>query len=192
MQVSMPWEPFWIFIVYLIENMGSTSKILDSFLVISYRRGDRKALGLLVERWNKKLCVQAYSYTKDWELAKDVTKDTWQVIIAKIHFLKDTNRFGSWALTIVSRKAIDSIKKRYQIIRDDGGMLTRWGNTSDEAQIDESSLQSVMKALSNLPADQRITLRLFYLEEYSLKEISQITNVSVNTVKTRLFRARKN
>ncbi len=171
--------------------MGNPNKILDSLLVISYRTGDKKALGLLVERWNKKLCAQAYSYTKDWELAKDITQDTWQVIMAKIHFLKDTNRFGSWALTIVSRKAMDSIKKRQRFIRDHSSIYAKWKNDSNENQMKEKTMQQVLKALSSLPTDQQITLRLFYLEEYSLKEISEITRVSVNTVKTRLFRARE-
>ena len=191
MGVFLQWEPFWFFMVYLIGNMGNPNKILDSLLVISYRTGDKKALGLLVKRWNKKLCAQAYSYTKDWELAKDVTQDTWQVIMTKIHFLKDTNRFGSWALTIVSRKALDSIKKRQRFTSYDHKMATNWKNDSDGEQINENVVQQVLKAISNLPMDQQATLRLFYLEEYSLKEISEITRVSVNTVKTRLFRARE-
>jgi len=171
--------------------MGNPNKILDSLLVISYRTGDKKALGLLVERWNKKLCVQAYRYTNDWELAKDVTQDTWHTIIAKIHFLKDTNSFGSWALTIASRKAMDSIKKRRKFIRDDSKIDTMQKIATDEVQINEKNVQQLLRALSNLPTDQQVVLKLFYLEEYSLKEISEITKVSINTVKTRLFRARE-
>ena len=172
--------------------MVQPTKILDALLVISYRSGNKKALGLLVERWNKKLCVHAYRYTKDWEMAKDVTQDTWQVIMAKIHFLKDTNSFGSWALTIVGRKAINSIKKGRRLVRDERKITALQEDTSEEFKKNENHLSSLSVALSNLPPEQQMVLRLFYLEAYSIKEISEITQVSRNTVKTRLFRGREN
>ena len=171
--------------------MGNPNKIMDSLLVISYRTGDKKALALLVERWNKKICIQAFRYTNDWESAKDVTQDTWRTIIAKIHLLRDTNGFGSWALTIVSRKALDVVKKRQKYFKDVNEAYLENRGDMEDSNTNEQKIQEVMKALSSLPVDQRVVLKLFYLEEYSLKEISAITKVSTNTVKTRLFRARE-
>ncbi|GMN08281.1 sigma-70 family RNA polymerase sigma factor [Croceitalea sp. MTPC5] len=178
--------------VYIIWTMGNPAKILDSLLVISYQSGDKKALALLFERWNKKLCVQAYRYTHDWGLAEDITQDTWRTVMAKIHLLRDADSFGSWVLTIISRKALDSIKRRKKFTK--GLDENHWVNNVvdlNEAATREEQIQIVLNALTVLPADQRIVLKLFYLEEYSLKEISAITKVSVSTVKTRLFRARE-
>lgn len=172
--------------------MVQPTKILDALLVISYRGGNKKALGLLVKRWNKKFCVHAYRYTKDWELAKDVTQDTWQVIMAKIHFLKDPNSFGSWALTIVSRKAMNTIKKGRRLVRDEGKITGLQEDTLEEFKKNDNQLSSLLVALSNLPPEQQMVLKLFYLQAYSIKEISEITQVSSNTVKTRLFRGREN
>lgn len=178
--------------VYIIGRMENPNKILDSLLVLSYQSGDKKALTLLFKRWNKRLCVQAFRYTDDWELAKDLTQDTWRTVITKIHSLRDTNSFGSWVMTIVSRKALDSIKIRKKLTLEIDEK--HWINSAvegSESDTREQQIQLVLKALAVLPVDQRIVLKLFYLEEYSLKEISTITKVSLNTVKTRLFRARE-
>lgn len=172
--------------------MGKPDKIVDSLLIISYKEGDKKALELLVRRWNGKLCAHAYGYVKDWSLAKDVTQDTWSSILRKVHMLRDTNSFGSWAMTIASRKALDTISKHKKRKKDVETAFWEAQPATDEIDdAKEDKINRIKAITATLPLDQRMVLRLFYLEEYSLKEISQITDASVNTVKTRLFRARE-
>ncbi|MGB5782052.1 MAG: sigma-70 family RNA polymerase sigma factor, partial [Eudoraea sp.] len=55
----------------------------------------------------------------------------------------------------------------------------------------ESDLVKIYTAIKGLPRDQQVVLRLFYLEEYSLREISEILNKSEGTVKSRLYHARE-
>ena len=54
----------------------------------------------------------------------------------------------------------------------------------------ESGESAVYEAVQNLPPDYRAAIHLFYYEQYSVKEISQILEVSESVVKTRLSRAR--
>ncbi len=49
----------------------------------------------------------------------------------------------------------------------------------------------LQKAVLTLPTNQQLVLRLFYLEGYSLKEMSQILEISMGTVKSRLFYGRE-
>jgi len=173
--------------------MGKSNKTVDSWLVLSYQSGNTKAFSLLVKRWERKLYKQAYWYTKDIELAKDVVQDSWSSILKKLHALKDSGSFGSWALTIVTRKALDALQRRkrnYEHLTAYGHeqkMLREEGIPDDK----ERNINKLLSAISKLPNDQRIVLNLFYLEEYSLHEIGAVTHVSMNTVKTRLFRARE-
>nr|WP_299341136.1 sigma-70 family RNA polymerase sigma factor [Allomuricauda sp.] len=171
--------------------MSDSNKILDSLLVISYQSGDKKALELLVKRWNKRLCLQAYRYTKDWDSAKDVVQDTWHTIIKKLILLRDANSFGSWAMTITSRKALDLVKKTAKTKKIEEVRLLENAKTEVSTEDKEKQISQILKIIPELPFEQRMVLKLFYLEEYSLNEISQITNVSLGTVKTRLFRARE-
>lgn len=170
--------------------MNKPHKIVDSLLVLSYQSGDKKALALLVKRWHKRLCRHAFRYTKDMDEAKDVVQDSWRVILNKLHSLRDTNCFGSWVMTIVTRKALDHIKRNKRFVNNIKEPTVP--NPDDEDYLSkENDLTKVMNAIALLNEDQRMVLKLFYLEEYSIVEIGQILGISEGTIKTRLFRARE-
>ncbi|MEM8846257.1 MAG: RNA polymerase sigma factor [Bacteroidota bacterium] len=172
--------------------MEKPSKVFDALLVLSAKSGDKNALGLLVERWHKKLCLQAYRYTEDWSVAQDMAQDTWSTVIRKLHTLKEANRFGSWALSIVTHKALDKLKKERRERNDlKNQYITNKTIAEEPEDVKEQQIQKILQLLKELPSDQKVVLTLFYLEGYSLKQVSEITGVSLNTVKTRLFRARE-
>jgi len=109
------------------------------------------------------------------------------------HTLRNSNRFGSWALTIVTRNAVDFLKRKNKSITELKDYY-RFNQKIPETEVKtdkEKKIAKLLKSISKLPEDQGVVLRLFYLESYSLYEISTITGVSMNTVKTRLFRARE-
>ena len=125
-------------------------------------------------------------------MAKDITQDTWHTVMTKLFLLRDANRFGSWAMTIASRKALDAVKRNSRTKKiNESHMFGEEEVEASTLQTKEEHIAQILKMIPELPFDQRMVLRLFYLEEYSLKEISEITGVSMSTVKTRLFRARE-
>ncbi|NNC70869.1 MAG: RNA polymerase sigma factor [Flavobacteriaceae bacterium] len=181
--------------------MKSTERVFDGLLVLQCRSGDKKAYSLLVKRWHQKLCKQAYWYTKDINLAKDVAQDSWAVIFKKLNTLSDPNSFGSWALSIVNRKSIDYLRK---VSRRNEHLKTYYkeldlgekdeahkNSTIDNGHTHSSDSQIIVKAIKELPENQQAVLQLFYVEEYSVLEISKILNISRGTVKSRLFYARE-
>ncbi len=170
--------------------MRKQADILDGFLVIDYQSGNKKALGLLVKRWHKKVCEQAYWYTRDKEVAKDIAQDCWQIVIRKISGLKDPNAFKPWVLAIVRNKALDWIKKHGKQVehRDEYGISVP-DDGDDES--DEIKLIKIRKAIRELPENQRTVIRMFYNEGLSLIEIGQMLGIRVGTVKSRLFHARE-
>ena len=170
--------------------MGNSSKIFDGLLVLQYRSGKKQALSLLVSRYHKKLCRHSYGYTHDIDASKDIVQDCWGTIINKLDGLKEPNRFGSWAFRIVTRKSLDVINKKKREIE----KLKAYKNlpNDDDTQLEnESALQKLQLMIRVLLKDQQVVLRLFYTEEYSLKEISEILEISVGTIKSRLFHARE-
>ncbi len=172
--------------------MGSPDKVLDSWLVLSYKTGNDKALTLLVKRWHKKLCRQAFWYTKDKESAKDIAQDSWQTIMRNLDKLKNTNQFGSWALTIVTRKAIDHLKKQQKWNKNhEMDRLQDDVDENEQINLIADNLERVKLGLAQLSSDKRQVLTLFYIEGYSINEISGILKVPIATIKTRLFRARE-
>lgn len=170
--------------------MTDPSKIFDGLLVVQYRSGTKKALSFLVNKYHNKLCKHSYWYTQNIDASKDIVQDCWSVIIGKLDSLKDPNLFGSWAFRIVTRKSLDFVSKRKREL----GKLQEYGITAsvlDNEDDNKVEVQKLLKGIQALPKEQQVVLRLFYMESYSLKEISGILEISIGTVKSRLFHARE-
>lgn len=179
-----------VHVLQVEKPMRSNERIQDSWLVLECRSGNKKAMELLVARWHKRFCKHAYHIARDKDAAKDIAQESWRVILKKIHRLRETEKFGSWALTIVHRKAIDWLRKRKkeQDVREDYGN-TNYISHTDTTQ--DNSLSRLKAEIVKLPPKQKLVLDLFYLEGFMIREIAEIIGVSAGTVKSRLFSARE-
>ena len=171
--------------------MEKTEKIVDSWLVLNYQSGHKKSLAILVKRWHTKFCKQAFYYTQNIEVAKDIAQESWQVIMKKVNTLEDTNKFGSWGLAIVTRKSIDWLRKEKRSFNNLKEYYETVEVTREVYEQNMTEVQILRNAIHSLPKGQQIVIRLFYLESYSLNEICEILNLSKGTVKSRLFYARE-
>ena len=163
----------------------------DEILVEQFQSGNLSALPKLVKRWHKEFCNKAYWLTKDSDLSKDIAQDCWKIIINKIQDLKDPKSFRSWAFRIVYSKSLDALRENQRKRTE----LKTYGLSRvevEEEPIDNSDLKkNLLKKISELPEQQQVVLKLFYTEDYSLREIGKILNISVGTAKSRLFHARE-
>ncbi len=91
--------------------MSNTQKITNSLLVQQCQNGHKKSYVFLVKKWHKVFCNTAYFYVKDAAMAKDIAQDSRVIIMNKIATLKHPSAFSSWALQIVKRQALDTIKR---------------------------------------------------------------------------------
>ena len=162
----------------------------DKKLIGEYLQGNHKILTKLVKRWHKKFCDKAFWVVKNPDLSKDLAQDSWVTIINKLHTLKDPERFQYWALRIVYTKSIDALHKRY-IER------TRINDLQINEEIDnpipdhEDKKHKLLQAIKQLSIEKQNVIRLFYVEQYSIKEIGELLDISTGTVKSRLFKARE-
>ncbi|WP_298494902.1 RNA polymerase sigma factor [uncultured Algibacter sp.] len=177
--------------VYTNKNWVKTEKAIDGKLVQQFQSGNKNALALLVKRWHKTFCEKAYWIVKDADVAKDIAQDSWSIIIIKISHLKTPESFGSWALRIVYTKSLDWIKENNKL-KNNIDNKHQLQHVFDEARDSSESIKAILlKTIKTLPENQQMVIRLFYMQEYSLKEISTILNISEGTVKSRLFHARE-
>ena len=172
--------------------MHKSYKTEDEQLVELYRSGDQLALQQLVQRWHKSFCEKAYWLTKDVDSAKDIAQESWNTIIVKIDTLKDAGSFQSWALRIVFTKAMDWMRSQQRTKNKFESYYKQYDPKEGEKEDNEALKQELLKAIKSLTDEHQVVLRLFYVEEYSLKDISELLELSVGTVKSRLFHAREN
>ncbi|WP_411895637.1 RNA polymerase sigma factor [Winogradskyella sp. A2] len=164
---------------------------IDESLVEAFKAGDRKAMASLVKRWHKTFCNKAYWLVKDKDVAKDIAQDSWAIIIDKIDTLKEPRQFKYWAYRIVCNKSMDwlrvqSIKQKNTI-----GYEIEIQKSTQVVSDNDKLKQQLLKAINDLPRAQKAVIRLFYLESYTIKQISDILDISVGTTKSRLFHARE-
>ena len=171
--------------------MDKTDQTIDELLVIQYRAGDSYALQKLVKRWHKTFCEKAYWLTKDADASKDIAQESWNTIMVKIETLKDASKFQSWALRIVFSKSMDWMRSNQKNRKKLESYQQNFEITEDEQGTNETLKKALLVSIKKLPNDQQIVIRLFYVEDYTLKDISQLLDISVGTVKSRLFHARE-
>jgi RNA polymerase sigma-70 factor (ECF subfamily) len=171
--------------------MNKKQRLRDSKLVLDYQSGNTMALQILVKHWHKTFCEKAYWLVKDADLAKDIAQDSWGTIITKISHLENPESFGSWAMRIVYTKSLDCIKNNKKSLKH----LETYKYEQDTIEIEKTDTniikEELLISIKQLPENQQVVIGLFYVQDYSLKEISDLLNIQVGTVKSRLFHARE-
>ncbi|MBA6155195.1 RNA polymerase sigma factor [Tenacibaculum sp. S7007] len=173
--------------------MKKLDSITDKELVLQFQSGNKQIISLLVKRWHVQFCKLAYWYVKDTDIAKDIAQESWQTILYKLPTLENPERFKSWSISIVNRKAIDWLRANKRV----EGKYQKYykenkRNILEEEQDEQQKLKNkLLKAIQKLSIEQQVVIKLFYTESYSLKEISKLLNISIGTAKSRLFHARE-
>ena len=161
-------------------------------MVINCQMGDRKAFELLVKRWHPRILRRVYYTTKDATASRDIAQEVWMAIINRIKTLQDPRTFEVWSLKIANNKAVDWIRsnqlerKREEVREFAQHAFAEKGNEQNEDQ-----LQNLKIGLSKLTEEHRLIIQLFYHEDLSIVAISQLLDIPIGTVKSRLFTARK-
>ena len=173
-----------------MENLSNFS---DKELVLAYKNGNEKAFAALVKKWHVQFCKLAFWYVKDVDVAKDIAQESWQVILDKLDKLENPSRFKSWSISIVNRKAIDYLRANKRVENKNQKYYNENKNNIISEEIDnkEELKSNLLKAIQKLSIEQQLVVKLFYVELYSLKEISEFSKISIGTAKSRLFYARE-
>ena len=173
--------------------MEKIDKIFDGLLVLQYKSGKSRAMETLIKRHHSQLCRHAFWYIRDMDMAKDIVQDCWHKALGNINRLKDPNKFGSWMMTIVTRRSLDILKRieRERTLKEE--IRIEMAIPSHESGGDPNAelLNELRASIQNLSLEHQMVLRLFYLQQYSMNEIAEILGISPGTVKSRLYYARE-
>lgn len=133
----------------------------------------------------------AYSYFKDTDAASDAVQDTALIAYSNINKLKEIEKFNSWITTILINRCREILRKnkkiRFEEINDNVINISGnfCGKNSSDYEIVEDNLD-VLDVLNKIDDKYREVIRLKYLGDYTLNEISIILEIPLGTVKSRL------
>jgi len=169
------------------------ARILDEYLAAAARAGDRHAFDQLAGRWQPKLLAHAYRMIGDRELAREIVQDGWVDIVRGLSRLDDIAVFPAWAYRIISRRAVDKIRHLQRQRKISAAYASEPQPAQPSGAVIEAGADAapLRQAMATLPAEQRAAIALFYIEDFSVTEISIALSVPAGTVKTRLMHARR-
>ena len=168
----------------------------DSEIISLVLKGDHNAYALLVERYKSYVFTLTFRFTKNREDAEEVSQDIFVKAYRSLADFKGTAKFSTWLYTIVNTTCITFLrKKRLDVKSLDDERTFEVADNQDSGlranQVEQKSrLNMVNQAIALLSPDDAEIITLFYKNEQSLEEISQILGVEANTAKVRLHRAR--
>lgn len=156
------------------------------------KKGDKDSFDLLYEEYYLSLYRTALLILGNREEAEDVLQDTFLSIYKNINNLKEFNKLRPWIFSILKNSCYTRYKNRKREFPDEF-VLEKADSKLISSGEDEFVLNNeVESALLKLNHKEREVLVLFYYDDFSIEEIAKILKTFTGTVKSRLFRARKN
>ena len=170
-------------------------QIDDSVLVRDYMSGDERALEILISKHNQRLSSFIYSKVLDRTITEDIFQDTFIKVIKTLKrgSYSEEGKFLPWVMRIAHNLIIDHFRKTRRMPKfqgsDDFNIFSVIGDDrlNAEKQLIKDQIDCDLGVLiEELPDDQKEVLVMRIYKDMSFKEISENTNVSINTALGRM------
>lgn len=158
--------------------------------------GDHRAFAHLVEAYKHMAYTIARRLTGNEADAEDVAQESFVKAYRQLHTFEGKAKFSTWLYTIVYRTAVTKMQEKRPdafALADD--VSENEAHDPSAAPVDQLQARDeqrhVREAIQRLPKTDALLITLYYLEEHSVKEIQDITGLTAENIKVRLFRSRK-
>lgn len=171
----------------------------DEELISKAREGDRKAMALLVKKYEQTIYNFAFKLCRNRDRAEHSMQETFMSMVKNLNQFDGKSKLSTWLYTIVSNNCLmlarSQKKHEYTPIEDDEALIseagiTDWSFTPDKIAENNELKDLLDGAIKKLPPDYKTVFLLRDVEGLSTEETAEITRLSVPAVKSRLHRAR--
>ncbi len=169
----------------------ATRKDLElQLLAVRCQVGEAEAFDELVQRFHLPLWRYIRRLSADSGTADDLVQEVWLKVIRGFPDLRDPTRLSPWLFRIARFTAIDRLRRDPEA--SESRLASEAEASCDPEPLEKEEREAVLyEGLADLPRVEREVLTLFYLEELSLREVAEVLEIPAGTVKSRLFRARR-
>jgi RNA polymerase sigma-70 factor, ECF subfamily len=185
------------------ESPMEGTRELDQALVERAQAGDKKAFGLLVEKYNRKLGRLLSRMIRDQAEVEDVVQESFIKAYRALHNFRGDSAFYTWLYRIginTAKNYLVSQGRRPQVIHDveiedvenfEDGEEMRSMDTPETALMTKEIATTVNDTVESLPEELRTAITLREMEGLSYEEIAEVMQCPIGTVRSRIFRARE-
>lgn len=185
--------------MWLIKRTNK-KELDDSKLVSLYKEtGDNFYVGVLFERYAHLAFGVCMKYLKNEDDCKDAVLQIFENLLSDIKRFNIKN-FAPWLHSVAKNHCLMILRKKQLVVNDERGyqqaestLLTLPGDMIFmNEEINDKHLKNLAHAIGVLNDEQKKCIQLFYLEEKSYQEVSEITGYSLNSVKSHIQNGKRN
>ncbi|WP_191557648.1 RNA polymerase sigma factor SigW [Metabacillus idriensis] len=166
------------------------------------KKGDQNAFAEIVDIYKDKIYQLCYRMLGNSHEAEDIAQEAFIRAYVNINSYDMDKKFSTWLYRIATNLTIDRIRKKkpdYYLDAEVAGTegLTMYSQVAADVALPEDQVetmelqQMIQKEILKLPDKYRSVIVLKYIDELSLIEISEILDMPIGTVKTRIHRGRE-
>lgn len=170
--------------------MEDLKKLSDEAIVEIIRKKDKNVFSEIINRYQQKLQRYASYLLNDDQLGADATQEGFIKAYINLNSFDTKKKFSSWIYRIVHNQAMNLINKNKKHLLMNDEFEYDSGVDLEDELIKKELIERTHNCLDKMPILYKEPLSLYYLDEKSYKEISDILRQPVSTVGTRISRAK--
>ena len=169
-----------------------TSDTSDAALIRSIAAGNKDAMRILFTRHRVRIYRFVLRFVADGSTAEDLVSEVFLDVWRQARDFRGRSQVGTWLLAIARNKALSTLRRPpTQALDDDAAVIEEPANNPELTMQNRQRSEIVRKCVTKLSPAHREIIDLVYYHEKSINEAADIIGVPQNTVKTRMFYARK-
>jgi RNA polymerase sigma factor (sigma-70 family) len=173
-------------------DKAQSERDADLRLIALVGRGDGEAFNTLYRKYQTRLTRFLANLVRQPQIIEEVLDDTLMVVWERASDFKGESKLSTWIFAIAYRKAMKALRKYEAPLEDHEAENRASHEAGPEEAFGQTRLHRLLKgAMDELSPDHRGVVELTYFQDLSYREIAEIMDCPVDTVKTRMFYARR-
>lgn len=181
------------------KKATTPGKVTDETLIAQFQKGDVQAFDVLVRRYKDQLLNYVFRFVGNRVDAEDIVQETFLRVYKNKHYYKEIAKFSTWVYTIAGNLAKTELRRRKRrkvfsvsnFVNDERDFDIPDTAHNPEKEVDGSMKDDVIqRTIEKLPPKFKEVILLRDVQGFAYEEISQILNIPLGTVKSRVNRGR--
>jgi RNA polymerase sigma-70 factor, ECF subfamily len=169
----------------------TAGKTDDEHIIRMVLNGNVNLFRIIVERYQKRIFNIGMSFYRNIDDANDFVQEVFIKVYDSLDSFRGLSRFYHWMIRVAYNTAISSAKA----VKQTGGLIDELaedgGKSPESSHLSSEIKKSIELAMRDLPDDYRVCIELYFFHGMPFSEISDITGMPLNTIKSNVFRAKK-